>query len=195
MTTARPASTAHISQMRVTEAQLKAQMLAGLEGDAGAHASLLRACAPLVRRFFARRLQRGAGDLEDLVQEALIAIHMRRESFDRERPFTAWLFSIARHKLVDHFRRSARRQAVDGLDDILAQEGFEQSSNAAMDIDRLLHTLPAKQARAIRQTKIEGLSVAEAASLAGLSVSDVKVSVHRGLKALRASIAFAGAGV
>ena len=193
MTTARPASAAHISQMRLTETQLKAQMLAGLEGDAGAHASLLRACAPLLTRFFARRLQRGAADLDDLVQEALIAVHTRRESFDRERPFTAWLFSIARHKLVDHFRRSARRQTVDGLDEILAQEGFEQSSNAAMDIDRLLHTLPAKQARMIRQTKIEGLSVAEAAGLAGFSVSDVKVSVHRGLKALRATIAVAAA--
>jgi RNA polymerase sigma-70 factor (ECF subfamily) len=183
--TATYASTAtRTSRSRSTEIGLKSRMLAGLEGDAGAHAALLRAVTPLLRSFFGRRLHDDTADVEDLVQETLIAVHTRRGSFDRDRPFTPWLFSIARHKLVDHFRRSFRHQPIDGLEDILVAEGFEQSSNAAMDVDRLLQILPEKQARVIRETKIYGLSVADVAARAGLSVSDVKVSVHRGLKTL-----------
>lgn len=173
---------------RSTEAQLKSRMVAGLDGDAAAHAGLLRAVTPLLRSFFARRMRDNEADVEDLVQEALIAVHTRRASFERDRPFTPWLFSIARHKLVDHFRRAHRHQPIEGLEEILVAEGFEQSSNAAMDVDRLLQTLPEKQARTIRETKVYGLSVAEVAARAGLSVSDVKVSVHRGMKALSGSV-------
>jgi RNA polymerase sigma-70 factor (ECF subfamily) len=192
MTAANAATAARISDRRSTEAQLKTYMIEGLDGDSGAHSALLRAITPLLRAFFGRRMRSDSADVEDLVQEALIAVHMRRDSFDRERPFTPWLFSIARHKLVDHFRRSRSHQSIEGLEEILATEGFEQSSNAAIDVDRLLGTLPEKQARVIRETKLQGLSVAEVAARAGFGASDVKVSVHRGLKALSASVATAG---
>lgn len=184
-------NTARISRMRSTEGQLKSRMLAGLDGDASAHADLLRAVMPLLKSFFARRLRDDSGEVEDLVQETLIAVHTRRGSFDRERPFTPWLYSIARHKLMDHFRRSYRHQPIEGLEEILVAEGFEQSSNAAIDVDRLLRTLPHKQARAIRDTKLLGLGVAQVAARAGLSVSDVKVSIHRGMKALTSHVATA----
>ena len=170
-----------------SEPQLKARMIAGLDGDVAAHSSLLRAITPLLRAFFARRMADDAGDIEDMVQEVLIAVHTRRASYDRDRAFTPWLFSIARHKLVDHFRHAHRHQPIDGLEDILVAEGFEQSSNAAMDVERLLQRLPRKQARAIRDTRITGLSVAEVAEQTGWSESDVKISVHRGMKALSAA--------
>lgn len=182
-------TTHRTSRPRSTEADLKSQMIAGLDGDAKAHASLLRAVAPLLRSFFARRMRDHAGEVEDLVQEALFAVHTRRGSFDHRRPFTPWLFSIARHKLVDQLRRRGHHQSIDSLSDILVVEGFEHSSNAALDVERLLQALPRKQARAIRDTKILGLSVAEAAASAGMSASDVKVSVHRGLKALAGYLA------
>ncbi len=177
---------------RSSEPQLKAKMLEGLDGDSKAHSALLQAITPLLRAFFGRRMQNNPGDVEDLVQEALIAVHTRRESFDRTRAFTPWLFSIARHKLVDHYRRGYRYQPLEGLEEILTTEGFEQSSNAAMDVERLLQTLPEKQARVIRETKLQGLSVAEVAARAGLGASDVKVSVHRGMKALSGCVATAG---
>lgn len=192
MMAAKAQTGSRISAQRSSEAQLKTRMLAGLDGDSKAHSDLLRAITPLLRAFFGRRMQNGSADVEDLVQDALIAVHTRRDSFDRERAFTPWLFSIARHKLVDHFRRSHRHQSIEGLEDILISEGFEQSSNASIDIDRLLGTLPEKQARVIRETKLQGLSVAEVAARAGFGASDVKVSVHRGLKALSASVATAG---
>ncbi len=175
--------------MRANEDQLRAWMIGGLDGDAAAHASLLRALVPLLRSFYRRRVSAGPDDIEDLVQETLIAVHTRRGTYDRDRVFAAWLFAIARYKMIDQFRRNRRTVPIEGLEDMLVAEGFEDSSIARMDIDNLLATLPVKQARAIRATRIDGASVAEAANAAGIGESDVKVSVHRGLKALAARIA------
>ncbi len=172
--------------MTDSEAELKSLMLAGLDGDAVAHASLLRALAPLLRSFYGHRLRNAQADVEDLVQETLIAIHTRRESFDRERPFTAWLYAIARYRMVDFIRRCRDQVSLDQLE--AAFEGVEDDTSARLDVDTLLGTLSPKQAQVIRATHVEGKTAAEAAVDAGISVSDVKVSVHRGLKALAARI-------
>lgn len=174
--------------MRATEQQLKGWMLLGLDGDASAHATLLAALVPLLRTFYRRRMRDGADEIEDLVQETLIAVHTRRMTFDRGRVFSAWLFAVARHKMVDHFRRARRTCPIEGLENILVTEGFEAASGARMDIDRLLEALPPKQAMAIRATKLDGLSVADTAVRAGIGQSDVKISVHRGLKSMAARI-------
>jgi len=162
-------------------------MTRGLGGDAAAHARLLGALAPLLRHFYRRRISDDT-EIEDLVQETLIAIHTRRASYDRDRPFTPWLFSIARYKMIDHLRRVRATLPIEDLSEMLGIEGFEEASNASIDIDRLLGLLPAKQARAIRHTRLDGLSTAEAATADGIGESDVKVSVHRGLKALAARL-------
>lgn len=174
--------------MRADEDVLRRLMIDGLGGDAAAHAALLRLLVPVLRGFYRRRANGSEDDIEDLVQETLIAVHGRRATYDRERAFTAWVFAIARYKMVDHFRRVRRLQPIDGLEDVLLAEDFEPATQARLDIEELLAILPAKQARMIRATRLEGLSVAEAAEAGGIGESDVKVSVHRGLKALMARI-------
>lgn len=175
--------------MRANEEQLRTWMIGGLDGDAAAHASLLRALVPLLTAFYRRRMTSGHDDIEDIVQETLIAVHTRRATYDRDRAFTAWLFSIARYKMIDQFRRTRQTVPMDTLGDILVSEGFEEALAARIDVDDLLARLPAKQARAIRATRVHGSSVAETAFDAGIGESDVKVSVHRGLKSLAAMIA------
>lgn len=174
--------------MRANEDVLRGLMIDGLRGDAGAHSTLLRLIVPLLRGFYRRRASGSDDDVEDLVQETLIAVHTRRATYDRERAFTAWLFAIARYKMIDHFRRVRRLCPIDGLEDILVADDFEDAVIAQMDIDLLLAELPPKQARAIRATRIEGLSIAEAAQAGGIGESDVKISVHRGIKSLMARI-------
>jgi RNA polymerase sigma factor (sigma-70 family) len=174
--------------MRASEEQLRAMMIGGLDGDAVVHAALLGILVPLLRGFYRRHMRGGDDDIEDLVQETLIAVHTRRATYDRDRSFTGWLFAIARYKMVDQFRRGRRLCPIEGLEEILVAEGFEDASNARMDMDRLLDGLPAKQARAIRDTKLDGFSVSEAAERSGIGESDVKVSIHRGLKTLAARI-------
>ena len=174
--------------MRASEEQLRIWMIGGLDGDADAYTALLGALVPLLRSFFGRRLRGAADDVEDLVQETLMAIHTRRGTYDRSRPFVAWAYAVARYKMIDQFRRTRHMIQIEGLEEILVAEGFEDACAARMDIDRLLNGLSPKQARAIRDTKVDGLSIAEAAQSAGLSDADIKVSVHRGLKALAARL-------
>ncbi|MBA4090174.1 MAG: RNA polymerase subunit sigma-70 [Sphingobium sp.] len=174
--------------MRASEEQLRIWMIGGLDGDADAYTALLGALVPLLRSFFGRRLRGAADDVEDLVQETLMAIHTRRGTYDRTRPFVAWAYAVARYKMIDQFRRNRHMVQIEGLEEILVAEGFEDACAARMDIDRLLGGLSPKQAKAIRDTKVDGLSIAEAAQSAGLSDADVKVSVHRGLKALAARL-------
>lgn len=174
--------------MRASEDQLRTWMIGGLRGDAASHGALLSALVPLLQAFYRRRMSNAAEDVEDLVQETLIAVHTRRATYDSDRPFGAWLFAIARYKMIDHFRGRRRRCSIDDVESILVSEGFEDASLARMDVRRLLDTLPTKQADAIRDTRIEGLSITEAARIAGIGESDVKVSVHRGLKSLAARV-------
>lgn len=173
--------------MATSEAELKMLMVGGLGGDASAHHQLLRALVPLLQSYYGRRLSRFE-DVEDLVQDTLIAVHTRRETYDRDRPFTAWLYAIARYRAIDHFRSHRQTVPIEDVESILIAEGFEDAADARLDVDSLLSTLSTKQARAIRDTHVDGKSVAEAAAGAGIGESDVKVSVHRGMKALAALI-------
>ena len=150
--------------MRANEDELRGLMISGLDGNAADHAALLRLLVPLLRSFYRRRASGGDDDIEDLVQETLIAVHTRRATYDRDRAFTAWLFAIARYKMVDHFRRGTPAcSRSTAWKTILVAEGFEDASGARLDVDDLLGTLPPKQAQMIRETRIEGLSIAEAA--------------------------------
>jgi RNA polymerase sigma factor (sigma-70 family) len=170
--------------MASSEERLKLLMVESLEGDASAHEALLRVLLPLLRAYFRGSLRGYADDVDDLVQETLIAIHQRRSSYDRDKPFSAWLFSIARYKSIDHLRRSRKHTPIEDIEHLLITEGFEDESSARLDIKGLMATLPEKQARMIWDTKIMGMSVAETAGGADISKSDVKISVHRGMQSL-----------
>lgn len=168
------------------EAELKALMLRGLAGDAGAHRAFLAAVSGNLRAFFRSRLRAAPEDAEDLLQETLIAIHTRRDSYDSSYPVTAWIYAIARYRLIDHWRRRQRRGEHIPVED--AHELFTASEDEAVDakrdVNRLLALLPKKQQDSIRLVKLEGLSVKDAAARTGLTESDIKISTHRGMKTL-----------
>lgn len=156
-------------------------------GDEAAYARALAVMAHRLRGYFRRRMAGAPQDVEDLVQETLLAVHLQRGTFDATMPVTAWLHAIARHKLVDLWRRRGRGQALFESFDELPDEAHPAAPDAALparDLAVLLQQLPAAQRRSIVDTKIEGLSVAEAARAAGVSESAVKVNVHRGLQRL-----------
>jgi RNA polymerase sigma-70 factor (ECF subfamily) len=167
------------------EAHLRAQLLKGLDGDEAAHRAFLTEAAALLRAYFRNRLRGAPQDAEDLVQETLVALHTRRDSYDPNYPLTAWMYAIARYRLIDHLRRSRRRahSSIDGLDIGEADPEYD-ASDARRDVATLLAKLPEKQRTAIRLVKLEERSVREASALTGLSESDIKISIHRGLKAL-----------
>lgn len=173
------------------EAQLRAMLLRGLAGDALAYREFLTALAIHLRGFLRRRLAQRPDEIEDLLQEVLLAVHNARHTYHAEQPLTVWVQAIARYKLADHFRGFARRDALhEPLDDgdELFAEGDEDASQARRDLGKLLEQLPERQRLPIVHVKVEGLSVEETARLTGLSSSAVKVGIHRGLKALAGMI-------
>ena len=174
--------------MRVSEEELRRLMIGGLGGEAGDYAQLLRLLVPVLRNFYRSRAT-GASDVcDDLIQETLIALHFRRSTYDRDRPFTAWLFAIARYKMIDHLRRTKQERPIEEVEAILLIEGFEDAVGARLDLERLLEPLSPKQAAMIRAVRLEGMAVSEAAAVHGIGESDVKISVHRGLKAVMSRI-------
>lgn len=167
------------------ETVLKALMLRGLDGDAKAHGELLGVLARHLRAFFARRLGGAAADAEDLVQETLLAIHLKRETFDTVQPFTPWAYAIARYKMLDHFRRHGVRRAVP-LEDagvLIASETAEEGA-ARRDLERLLGDLPARQRALVEDVKLTGHSIEEAATRQGMTPGAAKVAIHRSLQRL-----------
>jgi RNA polymerase sigma-70 factor (ECF subfamily) len=168
------------------EAGLKALMLAAVGGEARAQRAFLEGMAVLLRGYFRRRLPGDPSEAEDLLQETLIAIHTRRESYDPAYPVTAWAHAIARYRLIDHWRRTKRRGVAVPVEeaDALLEAPESDAAEARMDAAVLLATLPPKQSEAIRLVKLEEKSVREAAALTGRGESDIKVSIHRGLKKL-----------
>lgn len=168
------------------EAQLRPLMLQALDGDAAAYRTLLVELRRHLQRYYARRLAPAlAANADDLVQETLMAIHTRRMSYDRGQPFTAWVHAIARYKLIDHFRRHKLRATVPLEDDAAVfAEDVAEAATARVDVERLLETIPPRPAELIRQVKLEGAAIADAAARLGMTETAAKVSIHRGLKSL-----------
>lgn len=166
-----------------TETVLKGLMLRGLAGDGAAHAQLLAALAGHLRAYFVRR---GAdADAEDLVQETLLAIHLKRDTYDVRQPFTPWAYAVGRYKLLDHLRRRGVRGAVP-LEDagvLLAAENPEEGA-VRRDLDRLLGELPPRQRALVEDVKLAGHSIEEAARRRGFTPGAAKVAIHRSLQKL-----------
>jgi len=183
--------------MSSVETKLKGLMIASLGGDERAYRELLGRMSRLLRGYYKTRLTRalrGAVDAEDLVQETLMALHARRDTYDPAQPLTPWLYAIARYKLIDNYRKtraSAANVPIDDVGEIVAHDD-QASTDSSLDLDHLLDQLPTKFQSAIRRVKLEGLSVAETAARERLSESAVKVNVHRGMKALAALVAERG---
>lgn len=180
--------------MTTIETELKALMLASQEGDAAAHRVLLERLSRHLRAYYKNKLAkigRGATAAEDLVQEAVLAIHIQRHTYDPEEPFTPWVHAIARYKLIDLLRRNRASEGnvpIDEANEITANDDH-LSAESNFDLRRLLKHLPEKMQCAIEAVKLDGLSVAEAARRCAISESSVKVNIHRGLKALAELIA------
>jgi RNA polymerase sigma-70 factor, ECF subfamily len=171
------------------EEKLKALFVAGLQGDQRAYRAALDLLSRYLRAFLRKRLMAQPAEVEDLLQESLLAIHLNRHTYDTSQLFTPWAYTITRHKLIDFTRRHARTQAplepLDEAHELLASQD-DQAHEAHRDVHRLLNQLPDRHRLPIVHTKLEGLSVAEAAALTGMSESAIKIGVHRGLKALAA---------
>lgn len=166
------------------EAELAVFLRAAIGGDEKAYAAFLTRVAARVRAFARRRITQGGVDPEDIVQETLLAIHTKRHTWITGAPVLPWVNAIARHKLVDAFRRQGRRLEVD-LDDhaeVLAQP--EAEAIISRDVGRALDGLAPGQRAVVSAISLEGRSIGETALKLGMNETAVRVALHRGLKAI-----------
>jgi len=157
-------------------------MAATQDGDKAAGNVLLSEVGVWLERYFRRRLP--PHQIDDLVQEVLIAFYTKRGTYDPSRPFLPWLAAIARYRWVDHLRKVYKHDGKELMEDDAVEDSEEEVVLARVSLDRLFQQLPDKQSEVIELVKISGLSIRETAEKTGQSESLVKVNIHRGLKKL-----------
>ena len=172
--------------MIADEATLARLMAASQKGDKSAYNVLLSEAGLWLERYFRRRVP--PHQLDDLVQDVLLAVHNKRSTWDSTRPFMPWLAAIARYRWVDHLRKVYKHESDLLEDNDAIEESDEEAIAARVSLERLFVHLPDKQAEVIELVKIEGHSIREAAERTGQSESLVKVNIHRGLKKLSALV-------
>jgi RNA polymerase sigma-70 factor, ECF subfamily len=166
------------------EAELSRLLRAAIAGDERAYADFLHRIAALVRGFARRKVVQGGVDPEDVVQETLLAIHVKRHTWREDAQVLPWVFAIARFKLIDAFRRRGRRIEIE-IDEIA--ETFaepETETVSERDINRVLDSLPPAQRSVVSAVSVEGRSIGETAAKFGITETAVRVSLHRGLAAI-----------
>ena len=166
------------------ESELARLMRAAIAGDERAYGDFLRRAACLVRGFARRKIVKGGIDPEDIVQETLLAIHIKRHTWRDDAPVTPWLYAIARYKLIDAFRRRGRRMEID-IGEIAEAVAEPQAESAReWEIDRALESLAPGQRSVIAAVSVDGRSISETASNLDMSETAVRVALHRGLAAI-----------
>ncbi len=172
------------------EERWRVWMGAAQDGDQASYEKLLREVLPQIRGFVRRRLF-DASAQEDVVQNVLLSVHRARHTYRKERPFTPWLYAIARNALIDHARARGRRLSRErsledeGVEEPVAAAAADADDALSPELEEALAGLPPKQREAVLLVQVEGLSVSEAAARAGVSAGALKVRAHRGYRLLR----------
>ena len=166
-------------------------MRAAIAGDEGAYRRLLedigRAVRAMARAAFARA-RVGDADVEDAVQETLLAIHLKRHTWDPAQKLAPWVTAIARHKIVDAMRRRGTRriEPIEDFEDLLAAPEPEDPHDLS-DARKLMETLAPRQRDIVRSISLEGQSIAATAARLSMTEVAVRVALHRALKSLGAA--------
>ena len=168
-----------------------AMMKAAMAGDEGTYRRLLEEISRSVRamaRSAFNRARMGDADVEDAVQETLLAIHLKRHTWDPSQRLGPWVSAIARHKIIDAMRRrGARRiEPIEAYEDLLAAPA-EEDPHALSDAKKLLMTLTPRQRDIVQSISLDGQSIAATAARLSMTEVAVRVALHRALKSLGAA--------
>jgi RNA polymerase sigma-70 factor (ECF subfamily) len=170
-----------------------AVLAAAADGDELAFGVLWRDLQPALLRYL-NAFARGAG--EDLASETWLRVVGGLGSFTGdERAFRAWVFTVARHRAVDRWRRAARHQdelvPLDALTDLPAADdpaGAAVDAISSQAAVARIATLPRDQAEVVLLRVVAGLEVAEVAAITGKRPGNVRVLAHRALRRLAAQL-------
>jgi len=172
------------------EEEWEALMRQATAGDGAAYRRLLASLTPALRAVVRRncgRIGLDPGEAEDVVQETLLAVHLKRDTWEPERPIGPWIMTIARNKLIDARRRrgKAATAPIEDFADLLSAAGADDDHDR-LDLDRMIRRLGDRDQSLVRALAIEGYSVRETAAKLNMSEGAVRVALHRAIKRLAA---------
>lgn len=156
-----------------------------LQGDACAYEQLLSSLTVELRGVIRRRARAAGIEAEDIVQEVLLALHIKRGTWVLGTPLAPWVAAIARNKIVDALRRRGQRIEV-SIESVVETLSSDSGVDAeyAHDLRDVLGKLNARQREVVQAVSLEGYSAQEAARRLQMSEVAVRVTLHRSLKAL-----------
>lgn len=165
-------------------------MRAAIGNDADAYRRFLEGVTPYLRSMARRRCGRGSSpgsEVEDVVQEMLLAVHLKRGSWDQSRPIGPWLSTIARNKMIDILRQRVRYESapIEDVVDTLASNNQNDESDHG-DLERLLKRLKEPQRTIVRSLSLDGHSVRDTAMQLNMTEGAISVALHRAVKSLAA---------
>ena len=172
----------------VSEERWAGMMRAALAGNEAVYRRLLdeigRAVRPMARGAFSRARQ-GDADIEDVVQETLLAIHLKRQTWDGGPKLAPWVNAIARHKIIDAMRRRGVRrfEPIEDFEAVLPAPADEDPHQRS-DVERLMESLSPRAKEIVKSISLEGQTIADTASRLSMTEVAVRVALHRALKSL-----------
>jgi len=159
-----------------------------IKGDQNSYHQLLTSLRPWLVAYFSKRVHYNV--IEDLVQDTLLTLHTKRQTFDPKYSFGPWITAVARNRWIDHLRKSLKYIETEFEDDQLSGESEQESRDigAKQDVRTLLKLIPTPQAHIIELVKLKELSIKEVSEQTGHSSSSIRVMIHRGMKKMMAAV-------
>ena len=188
--------------MSIPGERLDAAVAEAVAGSRDALREVVETIRPIVLRYIRARIgttERSGLSADDVAQEVcLAAIQALPRYQDQGRPFLAFVYGIASHKVADAHRAAARNKSEPtdlvperySLD--AGPEQMAMQSDSAARMNKLLALLPDKQREILTLRIVVGLSAEETAEAVGSTPGAVRVAQHRALARLKSEIAGAG---
>jgi RNA polymerase sigma-70 factor (ECF subfamily) len=169
--------------------ELETLMAGYQKGDGAAAAELIGRTSPALRRFFLAQVTSGR-EADDLLQETWLRLHQVRHTYRPGEPVLPWMYAIARHIRVDHFRKTRRREVREQqVDELPERAEAPPRTSGSPDVESALRQLPESQREVIVMLKVSGMSLEEVARATQASVGSVKQKAHRAYEKLRELLA------
>lgn len=168
------------------EAETAARLRLALSGEQASYRQFLQEVTPVVRGIVRTRLASlDAQSIEDAVQEALLAVHAKRHTWQQDQPVLPWLYAIARYKAIDALRQHGAASAHVPIEDVADElEAVDSAPVRDMDVATAVAQLDGRTRQVVRAMGVEGASVRETGDRLGISENAVRVAFHRGLAQL-----------
>lgn len=170
------------------ESKLKALFILTMKGDQQAYESFLTLASALVKRylFFIGGINLAQENADDLHQEILMSIHMKKHTYRIDKPILPWIYAVTKYRYIDFYRSRKRQPLLVEFDDLIKTNHEEVESS--ISFEDILDFLTPKQKDMLMLVKVEGLTYVEAAESLHMSVPSLKTGIHRIIKAIQKKV-------